>query len=62
MWDPGICDFVEATTNTFMNFISYLQYKYTVAEKSALAINKNASANYDVTSRFDVVGKNLSKS
>jgi len=30
--------------------------------KSALAINKNISVNYDVTSRFDVVRKILLKS
>jgi len=30
--------------------------------KSMLAINKNASVNYDITSRFDVVGKILLKS
>jgi len=30
--------------------------------KSALAINKNASVNYDVTSGFDVVRKILLKS
>jgi len=30
--------------------------------KSALAINKKASVNDDVTSRFDVVRKNLLKS
>jgi len=30
--------------------------------RSALAINKNASVNYDVTSRFDVVHKILLKS
>jgi len=30
--------------------------------KSVLAINKNASVNYDVTSEFDVVSKMLLKS
>jgi len=30
--------------------------------KSALAINKNASVNYDVTSGFDVVGSIVSTS